>query len=47
LDEAFRTGKITGDEYTETRMKLKQTLGSLQEELTNGHGNITEQPALI
>ena len=34
LDEDFRTGKITGDEYTEKRLKLKQTLGSLREELS-------------
>jgi putative ABC transport system ATP-binding protein len=34
LDEEFRTGKITGDEYTEKRQKLKQTLGSLKEELS-------------
>jgi putative ABC transport system ATP-binding protein len=34
LDEDFRAGKITGDEYTEKRLKLKQTLGSLGEELS-------------
>ena len=34
LDEDFKTGKITGDEYTEKRVKLKQTLGSLREELS-------------
>ena len=34
LDEDFKTGKITGDEYTEKRMKLKQPLGSLREELS-------------
>jgi putative ABC transport system ATP-binding protein len=34
LDEDFRAGKITGDEYTEKRLKLKQTLGSLREELS-------------
>ncbi len=34
LDEDFRTGKVTGDEYTETRTKLKQTLSSLREELS-------------
>jgi putative ABC transport system ATP-binding protein len=34
LDKDFKAGKVTGDEYTETRMKLKQTLGSLQEELS-------------
>ena len=34
LDEEFRTGKITGDEYTDKRQKLKQTLGSLREELS-------------
>ena len=34
LDEDFRASKITGDEYTEKRLKLKQTLGSLREELS-------------
>jgi putative ABC transport system ATP-binding protein len=34
LDDDFRTGKIEGDEYTEKRLKLKQTLGSLREELS-------------
>jgi chromosome segregation ATPase len=34
LDEAFKAGKVTGDEYTEQRTKLKQTLGSLREELS-------------
>ena len=34
LDEDFKTGKITGDEYTEQRTKLKQTLASLREELS-------------
>ncbi len=34
LDEDFRVGKITGDEYTDKRLKLKQTLGSLREELS-------------
>ena len=34
LDEDFKTNKITGDEYTEQRIKLKQTLGSLREELS-------------
>ena len=34
LDEDFKTEKITGDEYTEQRIKLKQTLGSLREELS-------------
>ena len=34
LDKDFKTGKITGDEYTEQRTKLKHTLGSLQEELS-------------
>jgi putative ABC transport system ATP-binding protein len=34
LDEDFKTDKITGDEYTEQRTKLKQTLGSLREELS-------------
>jgi len=34
LDEDFRSSKITGDEYTEKRIKLKQILGSLREELS-------------
>ena len=34
LDKDFKAGKVTGDEYTEQRTKLKQTLGSLQEELS-------------
>jgi putative ABC transport system ATP-binding protein len=34
LDEDFKADKVTGDEYTEQRTKLKQTLGSLQEELS-------------
>ncbi len=34
LDKEFKAGKVTGDEYTEQRLKLKQTLGSLQEELS-------------
>jgi len=34
LDEDFKAGKVTGDEYTEKRLKLKQTLGSLREELS-------------
>jgi len=34
LDEDFKAGKVTGDEYTEKRLKLKQTLESLQEELS-------------
>ncbi len=34
LDRDFRSNKITGDEYTEKRIKLKQTLGSLGEELS-------------
>ena len=34
LDEDFRAGKITGDEYTDKRLKLKQTLVSLREELS-------------
>jgi uncharacterized coiled-coil DUF342 family protein len=34
LDKAFKAGKVTGDEYTEKRMKLKQTLSSLREELS-------------
>jgi len=33
LDEAFKAGKISGDEYTEQRQRLKQTKASLQEEL--------------
>jgi putative ABC transport system ATP-binding protein len=34
LDGDFRSSKITGDEYTEKRIKLKQILGSLREELS-------------
>jgi putative ABC transport system ATP-binding protein len=34
LDEDFKAGKVTGDEYTEKRLKLKQTQGSLREELS-------------
>jgi len=34
LDEDFKSSKITGDEYTEKRIKLKQILGSLREELS-------------
>lgn len=34
LDEDFKAGKITGDEYAEQRLKLKQTLESLKEELS-------------
>jgi ABC-type multidrug transport system ATPase subunit len=33
LDEDFRSGRIAGDEYTGKRIKLKQTLESLREEL--------------
>lgn len=33
LDEAFRVGRITGDEYVEQRLKLKQTRITLQDEL--------------
>ncbi len=33
LDKDFKSNKISGDEYTERRIKLKQTLGSLREEL--------------
>jgi len=33
LDEDFRSGKITGDEYTERRQKLKQTRAGLEDEL--------------
>jgi len=33
LDENFRNGKISGDEYVERRQNLKQTRDSLQEEL--------------
>lgn len=34
LDKDFKADKINGDEYTEQRTKLKQTLGSLREELS-------------
>jgi putative ABC transport system ATP-binding protein len=34
LDEDFKAGKTTGDEYTEQRTKLKHTLASLREELS-------------
>jgi putative ABC transport system ATP-binding protein len=34
IDKDFRSNKITGDEYTEKRLKLKQTLASLREELS-------------
>jgi putative ABC transport system ATP-binding protein len=34
LDEDFRSSKIDGEEYTETRLKLKHTLTSLKEELS-------------
>ena len=34
LDDAFKADKITGDEYTEQRIKLNQTLRSLKEELS-------------
>jgi hypothetical protein len=30
----LKAGKVTGYEYTEKRLKLKQTLGSLREELS-------------
>ncbi len=33
LDEDFKTGKISGDEYVEKRQNLKQTKTSLDEEL--------------
>jgi putative ABC transport system ATP-binding protein len=33
LDEAFKAGKISGDEYVEQRQRLKQTKDSLQDEL--------------
>jgi len=33
LDEDFRAGKITGDEYTERRQRLKQTKAGLEDEL--------------
>ncbi len=33
LDQDFRSNRITGDEYTDKRIKLKQTIGSLREEL--------------
>ena len=45
LDKDFKASKVTGDEYTETRMKLKQTLGSLQEELSR-MGMVTYQSLL-
>ena len=34
LDVTFKADKITGDEYTEQRIKLNQTLRSLKEELS-------------
>jgi ABC-type lipoprotein export system ATPase subunit len=34
LDEDFKADKITGDGYAEQRVKLKQTLESLKEELS-------------
>jgi putative ABC transport system ATP-binding protein len=34
LDKDFKADKINGDEYTEQRTKLKQTLSSLREELS-------------
>jgi putative ABC transport system ATP-binding protein len=34
LDADFKADKVKGDEYTDKRMKLKQTLESLQEELS-------------
>jgi predicted transcriptional regulator len=33
LDEDFRNGKISGDEYVEKRQSLKQTKDSFREEL--------------
>jgi len=33
LDEDFRAGKLTGDEYTEQRQRLKQTKAGLEDEL--------------
>jgi len=33
LDQDFRSNRITGDEYTDKRIKLRQTLSSLREEL--------------
>jgi len=33
LDEDFRSSRITGDEYTDKRTKLKQNLSSMREEL--------------
>ena len=33
LDEDFRAGKISGDEYTEQRQRLKQTKAGLEDEL--------------
>jgi putative ABC transport system ATP-binding protein len=34
IDQDFKADKLTGDEYTEKRLKLKRTLESLQEELS-------------
>jgi putative ABC transport system ATP-binding protein len=34
LDKDFKSSMITGDDYTEKRIKLKQILGSLKEELS-------------
>jgi putative ABC transport system ATP-binding protein len=34
LDNDFKSNKISGDEYTENRVKLKQTIVSLREELS-------------
>lgn len=33
LDQAFRAGKMTGDEYVEQRLRLKQTKAGLEDEL--------------
>jgi putative ABC transport system ATP-binding protein len=35
IDKDFKADKLTGDEYTEKRLKLKRTLESLQEELSS------------
>ena len=40
LDEEFRQGKITGDEYTEHRLRLKQLKLGMQDELQR-HGMLT------
>jgi putative ABC transport system ATP-binding protein len=40
LDEEFRQGRITGDEYSERRQRLKQLKAGLQDELQR-HGMLT------